>query len=61
MNIFAVDNNILIISDKIKSDEPDEEDELIPISKYDLANRKWLMINKKDIIESSDEQSKTDQ
>jgi hypothetical protein len=50
LNIFAVDNNILIISEKIKSDE--EEDELIPVSKYDLVNRKWLMINRKEISNS---------
>lgn len=49
LNIFAVDNNILVISDKVKSNDPDEEDEIIPISKYDLANRKWLMIDQKEV------------
>jgi len=49
LNIFAVDNNILVISDKVKSNDPDEEDELVPLSKYDLANRKWLMIDKKEV------------
>jgi hypothetical protein len=49
LNIFAVDDNTLIISDKIKADDPDDEDELIPVSKYDLVNRKWLMINQKEV------------
>jgi len=61
LNIFAVDDNKLVISDKIKSDEPDEDDELVPISKYDLVNRKWLMINQKEISNSQIEQIKTDQ
>lgn len=51
LNVFAVDNNILVISDKIKSEDPNEEDELIPVSKYDLVNRKWLMINQKEVSE----------
>ncbi len=55
LNVFSVDNNLLIISDRKKSDNPDE-DELIPISKYDFTNRKWLMINQKEI-----EEIKTDQ
>ena len=51
LNVFAVDNNILVISDKIKSEDPNEEDELIPVSKYDLVNRKWLMIDQKEVSE----------
>ena len=51
LNVFAVDNNILVISDKMKSEDPNEEDELIPVSKYDLVNRKWLMINQKEVSE----------
>jgi hypothetical protein len=61
LNIFAVDDNKLVISDKIKSDDLDEDDELVPISKYDLVNRKWLMINQKEISNSQIEQTKTDQ
>ncbi|UJR35937.1 hypothetical protein I4U23_028678 [Adineta vaga] len=58
LNIFSVDNNILIISDKIKTEE---DDELIPISKYDFMNRKWLMIDQKEIEESPIEKTETDQ
>ncbi|CAF3298650.1 unnamed protein product [Rotaria socialis] len=60
LNIIAVDNNILVISDKIKSNNPDEEDQFIPISKYDLMNKKWLMINQKDISNVQVEETKTD-
>ncbi len=60
LNIFAIDNNILIISDKMKSDNSDEENQLIPISKYDLVNRKWLMINQKEISNSPIEKTETD-
>jgi hypothetical protein len=56
LNIFAVDDNILVISEKSKSNDPDEEDELIPVSKYDLVKRKWLMLNKKDISNSQTDQ-----
>ena len=48
LNLLSIDNNILIISNKMKSDDPTREDEFIPISKYDLLNRKWLMINQKE-------------
>jgi hypothetical protein len=61
INIFSVDNDTLIISDKVKSDNPDEDDELIPISKYDFANRKWLMKNQEEISNTEIEQTKTDQ
>jgi hypothetical protein len=53
LNIFAVDDNTLIISDKIKSDD---EDELIPVSKYDLIKRKWIMINQKKISDTQTNQ-----
>lgn len=56
LNVFAVDNNILVISDKIKADDPDDEDELVPISKYDLVNRKWLMIDQKEVSEPPEDQ-----
>ena len=52
LNIFAVENNMLIISERVKSSEPDEDDELIPISKYDLAQRKWLMIDRKETTDT---------
>lgn len=57
LNIFAVENNILIISEKIKSEDPNEEDELAPVSKYDLVQRKWLMIDRKEINETQEESS----
>ncbi|CAF0732808.1 unnamed protein product [Rotaria sordida] len=60
LNIVAIDNNILIISEKMKSDNPDEEDQFIPVSKYDLINRKWLMLNQKEISNISIEETKTD-
>ena len=54
LNIFAVENNVLIISEKIKSDDPEEEDELVPVSKYDLVQRRWVMIDRKAIGETSE-------
>jgi hypothetical protein len=51
-HIFAIDNNILIISDKIKSDNLDGDDEHVPVAKYDLAQRKWLMIDGKLVDET---------
>ena len=56
LNIFAVDDNTLIISDKIKATDPDEEDELIPVSKYDLVKRKWIMIDQKDVSDTQTNQ-----
>ena len=58
LNLLSIDNIILIISNKMKSDDPNREDEFIPISKYDLLNRKWLMINQK---ETSNTQIKRNQ
>ena len=49
LNIFAVENNVLIISEKMKPQDPNEEDELVPVSKYDLVQRKWLMMDGKEI------------
>lgn len=54
LNVFAVDNNILVISDKARSDDPNEEDELVPVSKYDLVQRKWIMLDGKNIEEAKE-------
>ncbi|CAF1541298.1 unnamed protein product [Adineta ricciae] len=59
MNVFSVDNNVLVISDKVTTEEEDEE--LIPISKYDFTNRKWIMIDQKEIEEAPIVKTEPDQ
>lgn len=60
LNSIAVDDNILIISERQKSIDPDEEDDFIPVSKFDLIHRKWLMIDKKEISDIKIQETKTD-
>ena len=55
LNVFAVDNNVLVISDKVKSSDPNEEDELVAASKYDLVRRKWIMLDGKNVEESKED------
>ncbi|CAF1534299.1 unnamed protein product [Adineta ricciae] len=58
MNVFSVDNNVLVISDKVTTEE---DEELIPISKYDFTNRKWIMIDQKEIEETPIVKTEADQ
>ncbi|CAF1474430.1 unnamed protein product, partial [Adineta steineri] len=59
ISLFSIENNILIISEKIRTDNNNDDDELIPISKYDLMNRKWLMIDQTEISNTQIEQTET--
>jgi hypothetical protein len=53
-SILAIDNNILTVSQLMKSEHPDAEDELVPEVKYDLVRRKWLMLNGKAVEETNE-------
>ena len=55
LSIFAVDNDVLVISEKKRSENQPETDDIIPVARYDLLNRKWLMINGENVDEKNEQ------